>query len=51
MESRDRSSALGIVTAIIAMGNSMELAVLAEGVEHEAQLRRLRSLGCRFMHG
>ena len=47
----DNSGALGIVTAIIAMANSLGMEVVAEGVEREDQCRRLRSLGCRFMQG
>jgi EAL domain-containing protein (putative c-di-GMP-specific phosphodiesterase class I) len=33
------------------MGSSLALAVVAEGVEREEQLRRLRELGCEFGQG
>ena len=35
-----------LVGAIIAMGNSLRLRVVAEGIETEAQLAYLRSQGC-----
>lgn len=35
-----------IVTAITAMAHSMDVDVVAEGVEHAAQLQTLRALGC-----
>ena len=47
---RDRHEA-AIATAIIGLGRSMSLHVVAEGVESEAQLEFLRRLGCRVMQG
>ena len=41
-EARDRS----LVGAIINMGNSLKLAVVAEGIETESQLNILRELNC-----
>jgi len=41
----------GIVTAIVAMGRSLGINVLAEGVETREQLEFLRSLGCFEMQG
>jgi PAS domain S-box-containing protein len=40
-----------IVTAIIAMGRSLNLRVVAEGVETRYQMRRLHEQGCRLMQG
>lgn len=40
-----------IVNAIISLGHSLQLEVLAEGVETEAQLRMLRALGCQIFQG
>ncbi len=40
-----------IVKAIIAMGHSLDLEVIAEGVENQGQARYLRSLQCDVMQG
>ncbi len=40
-----------IVNATIAMGRSLNMTVLAEGVENEAQLKFLRSRQCEAMQG
>lgn len=40
-----------IVQTILAMAQSMSLEVIAEGVETEAQLAILQTLGCRFYQG
>ncbi|MDW8369806.1 MAG: EAL domain-containing protein [Geminicoccaceae bacterium] len=47
---RDPSSAT-IVQAIVAMGASLGLNVVAEGVETGQQLRALRKMGCHEMQG
>ena len=44
---RDRE----IVAAIIAMGHSLGIKVLAEGVEHENQLKILNEIGCDIYQG
>jgi PAS domain S-box-containing protein len=49
LESSDDNAA--IVTAIIAMGRSLHLRVVAEGVETRFQMRRLHEQGCRLMQG
>jgi EAL domain-containing protein (putative c-di-GMP-specific phosphodiesterase class I) len=40
-----------ITQAVIAMAHSLRRVVVAEGVEHDAQVRLLRSLGCDEMQG
>jgi diguanylate cyclase len=40
-----------IVSAIIAMANSLNLDVIAEGIETEAQLNYLASIGCNKAQG
>jgi EAL domain-containing protein (putative c-di-GMP-specific phosphodiesterase class I) len=40
-----------IVRTIIDMGRSLEMEVVAEGVETEAQLALLRSRGCHYAQG
>lgn len=40
-----------IVKAIIAMGHSLQMQVIAEGVEHQDQMRVLRDLDCDCVQG
>jgi len=40
-----------ITAAIVAMGHALELRVVAEGVETEAQVQLLRRLGCDLIQG
>jgi diguanylate cyclase (GGDEF)-like protein/PAS domain S-box-containing protein len=40
-----------IVKAIIAMGHSLQMQIIAEGVEHEDELRLLNDLGCDGIQG
>ncbi len=42
---------VAIVTTIIALANSLELAVVAKGVETDAQLSCLQHLGCHLAQG
>ncbi|MDO8419950.1 MAG: EAL domain-containing protein [Rubrivivax sp.] len=45
------SEDLAISTAVIAMARSMQMSVVAEGVETEPQAQILRELGCHEMQG
>jgi len=47
----DDAEDVAIATAVIALGRSMEMNVVAEGVETEAQADLLRRLGCDEMQG
>jgi diguanylate cyclase (GGDEF)-like protein/PAS domain S-box-containing protein len=42
---------LGLVASIVAMGRILGMRVVAEGVEEEAQLERLKRIGCDFVQG
>jgi EAL domain-containing protein (putative c-di-GMP-specific phosphodiesterase class I) len=44
-------SEVGLVSAIIAMAGALHIGTVAEGVETEAQARRLRRLGCERAQG
>jgi EAL domain-containing protein (putative c-di-GMP-specific phosphodiesterase class I) len=47
----DDDSKRAIVSAILAIGSSLDIPVTAEGVETEAQLMALRLLGCETVQG
>lgn len=47
----NRSTDEAIISAIITMGHALDLKVLAEGVEDEAQVRILRRHGCNEVQG
>lgn len=40
-----------IVTTILALGSSLELGVIAEGVESRQQVQKLEAMGCHFFQG
>lgn len=44
-------NALGVINAIIALGRSLRMTTLAEGVENEAQRRMLADQGCDAVQG
>jgi diguanylate cyclase (GGDEF)-like protein/PAS domain S-box-containing protein len=50
ISSRD-ADAEAMVRATVALSRSLGLRVIAEGIEDEAQLRRLRALGCEYGQG
>jgi len=41
----------GIVSTVIALAHTLDLEVIAEGVETEQQHKMLRALGCRYLQG
>ncbi|MBJ7330328.1 MAG: EAL domain-containing protein [Solirubrobacteraceae bacterium] len=47
----DESGDLAIVTAIVRMASALGVDVIPEGVETQAQLDRLRELGCQYAQG
>jgi EAL domain-containing protein (putative c-di-GMP-specific phosphodiesterase class I) len=46
-----RSENAAIVRAIIGLGDSLGLPVIAEGVERQGQVTRLKALGCHLAQG
>ena len=47
----NRSDNAAIVRAIIGLGDSLGLSIIAEGVERRAQIEKLQSLGCHLAQG
>ena len=41
----------GLVESIISMGRVLGMQIVAEGVEEEAQVQRLRQIGCDYVQG
>jgi EAL domain-containing protein (putative c-di-GMP-specific phosphodiesterase class I) len=49
--SADNHEEWAFAGAIVALGRTLGLAIIAEGIEEPGQLERLRSLGCEFGQG
>jgi EAL domain-containing protein (putative c-di-GMP-specific phosphodiesterase class I) len=49
--SADRQEEWAFAGAIIALGRTLGLNIIAEGIEEEGQLERLRGLGCQYGQG
>ena len=47
----DGSRSYALVRALVAMGHSLHMEIIAEGVEHQDQLRILNELGCDCIQG
>jgi len=47
----DREEEWAFASAIVALGRSLGVTIIAEGIEDAGQLRRLRELGCEFGQG
>jgi EAL domain-containing protein (putative c-di-GMP-specific phosphodiesterase class I) len=47
----DRSEEWAFAAAIVALGRTLGLTIVAEGIETEGQLERLRALGCELGQG
>jgi len=51
LEGADQATAAAIIRTIVEFGRSLALTVVAEGVETEGQVRRLREYGCNQAQG
>jgi diguanylate cyclase (GGDEF)-like protein len=47
----DRKETSAVISSIVELANSLNLAILAEGIETEDQRKRVRSLGIKFGQG
>jgi EAL domain-containing protein (putative c-di-GMP-specific phosphodiesterase class I) len=47
----DRTETSAVISSIVELANSLNLAILAEGIETEDQCKRVRSLGIKFGQG
>ncbi|MEZ5597819.1 MAG: EAL domain-containing protein [Pseudomonadales bacterium] len=47
----DASRHYGLVASIVSMARILGMQVVAEGVEEESQVRRLRQIGCEYVQG
>jgi len=51
VDQAEPGNALAVLRAISALGASLGMEVVAEGIESQAQLARVRELGCRYGQG
>lgn len=51
VDQAEPGNALAVLRAICALGASLGMEVVAEGIESKAQLARVRELGCRYGQG
>ncbi len=49
--SADRQEEWAFAGAIVALGRTLGLSIIAEGIEEQGQLERLKALGCEFGQG
>ncbi|XPM59630.2 MAG: EAL domain-containing protein [Leptolyngbya sp. IPPAS B-1204] len=47
----DNDESLKITESIVVLAHSLNMKVIAEGVEHQSQLARLQQLGCEYVQG
>lgn len=47
----DNDESLKITESIVVLAHSLNMKVIAEGVENQAQLNRLKELGCEYVQG
>jgi diguanylate cyclase (GGDEF)-like protein len=51
IDALDRTETSAVISSIVELANSLNLAILAEGIETEEQRKRVRSLGIKFGQG
>jgi diguanylate cyclase (GGDEF)-like protein len=51
IDALDRTETSAVISSIVELANSLNLAILAEGIESETQRKRVRSLGVKFGQG
>jgi diguanylate cyclase (GGDEF)-like protein len=51
IDALDRTETSAVISSIVELANSLNLAILAEGIETEDQRKRVRSLGIKFGQG
>jgi sensor c-di-GMP phosphodiesterase-like protein len=51
LDALDRTETSAVISSIVELAKSLNLAILAEGIETEDQRKRFRSLGIKFGQG
>jgi diguanylate cyclase (GGDEF)-like protein len=51
IDTLDRTETSAVISSIVELANSLNLAILAEGIETEEQRKRVRSLGIKYGQG